>query len=190
MKRKAAISPAPVDQEASYPTKDWLVPASDSQGHGERISVRVPTGMAHLINVAIASGTFPWKQPAECIRWCIDRGLKEIQKQTKDPDFKSVHTTFNMFRRSASTQMEMLSCSRALTQLKGNLDELIREKAVPAAAKLLESVKADMREIEDPYWRGRYRDLVTEYGAIITGAPKDRRFTGRVVHDRDGGNGR
>src|SRR5688500_4034172 len=184
---KAPISPAPADQEAVYPTRDWEVPASDAQGHGERISVRVPTGMAHLINLAVAGGKYPWKQPAECIRWCIDRGLKEINKQAKDPDFKSVHTTFGVFRRAQATQMEMLYCSRYLVELKDVLEKLIKDGALHGAARLLEDVRADLKDVEDPVWKQKFRDVIQHYQQVIDRAPPDRRMGGRPEEERPTG---
>lgn len=159
-----SISPAPSDQEADTPLKPYFVPASDANGHSARLLLRVPPTLKNQLGSACTGDQFPWKDESAVGRWCLAAGLGMIARLTVNRDFKTVQAALDAWIAQAQTQMEMLHFKKVLTVLQSGVDELLAAGHLPAARKILESVKEKIDMIDDPFWRTTYQhDFVDRY---------------------------
>lgn len=87
--------------ELDFSSEEWVCPATDSKGHSQRETVRVPPVMHRAIEVLIASKQFPYKTPGDLIRHAVYRHL------------------FFCHRRAAQVPRHLLSvCEAVITQMR------------------------------------------------------------------------
>lgn len=161
-KKPREISTDPSDAEAQYPLNEFLVPVQDSHGHSARAITRMPPGMKQQINIILQTGIFPWETESDFIRWCVYRGLLQVEEKARNPEITSLQALMNSWVAACRYEMEQLHYAQVLDRISESARKLIDQGHWPRAQKLLEEVKENVDMIDEPYWNKRYRKLLEE----------------------------
>lgn len=158
--RRINISPAYA--EASAPLKEFLIPAQDAHGHTARVLVRVPPALKNAIAVILASGKYPFHTESDFARLAIYKCVQWINSLGDDPTLKGLSALLNAYIAGARVQQEHMQFTHTLEAVTRTIHELLAREAIPPARQIVQEVSARVDEIEDPYWRKRYREDIAE----------------------------
>jgi len=161
------ISVDPDDAESAYPLSEFTLPAQDSHGHTARIITRVPPNMKHQIQVLISKKLYPWETEADFTRWAVYEGLKKVTEHAKDPEVTSLFSLVETWVASARVQQEHLKLGQSLEHISATVSELMNKGAAPAARKIVKDISENIHRIDDPFWRRKYEEDISQRFAFL-----------------------
>lgn len=141
-------------EHTRHSTSTLLVPATDTQGHAEKVGTRIPPNMHRAVQTLVQSPDNPWETSQDFIRWAIWQGLQQAGASVNGLD-NTLGQVKAMVRIMAEKQ-EQANFSRVITSLTDAVRLHLSLDATEKAAELLLEVRLEAARISDHYWRERY----------------------------------
>jgi hypothetical protein len=151
---------------AGYDPAHFIVPASDTKGHGVRKDFRLSVSMAREIEVIVASKLFPFMDASDLLRWCVREGLARLNAMEEVP-----HSVFGQAEAAMEISRELVY-QKQYEAVFVQLDEAIQicrsRGALNEIRKLYARVQAKFQNMPEGFWRAYYLDeLARRYGPLV-----------------------
>lgn len=157
------------DQESQSNPHYFNVPHEDSKGHSYRIDTRIPPHMDYQLNVAVQSRRFPWKTRAEAYRWCIWRGVVELEGYMDDnAQYQTMYAQMAVLVDLYREQRAMLDFRDLVQDMSRVINDLLSRGAQGKARQLIRQTLHQIGQFTDSYWRKQYEQEVRQqFGYLI-----------------------
>lgn len=159
-KRKRVVSINPANAEAAFPLGTYLVPTGDPLGRSISMSVSMAPGVRRVISAILTKRLFGFQNEPDALRWCIDNGIKELEKRAKDPSVTAAASMLDAWTSTALQQLEYLHYLDVLDGLEKAIDRLAERGHLFKAEELTTTIWQNVDRCDDPYWRKVYRDTM------------------------------
>lgn len=157
IKTRRAAKP---NSEGKYDIADYCVPATDHQGHSNRIFCRVQPGMDHAIDKYVQGKQFPFGTRGDFMRWAIWRGLKELERLEPCPD--AMMCVAEIMIESARNAQFWTKFKTSLDTTENAVKLYISTNNDEEALKLVNRCKALAEKIEEPIWKQQYMEELSK----------------------------
>ncbi len=150
-----------------YDKDEFIIPASDSKGHGTLIGLRCMSGYLRTINEILASKKFPYKTVSDVLRHAIHvhvHWLKEIEPEIRTR-LGFVDAALELVR-VQQTHMEFLSMIKTVED---TVNKLAQDGMKAEAKKLVKSLLSKIEEDPvDDVWRRKFTtELKSRFGHLF-----------------------
>lgn len=151
-----------------YNPADFVIPASDHQGHSERVWCRIQPQHDRAISVIMKSGNFPFRTEGDFMRWAIVRAIAVCNQLEPMPGFIGAADAITEILRQEAYLQELTSM---FAKMETVINHHIATGANGEARKLLQTILGRIRAIEEPYWKRKCEDdLVKRFGHLLEGS--------------------
>lgn len=159
---RRGLSLHPDDYEDKIPASEFITPAADSKGHSAKLETHVPVGMAHEIDVHVASGSLPFKTRAELVRWTVYRGLEVLADLLRNKEVSNVRAQMNTLVAAARLQQDMMDFEVTVLKVRQTLKRLKEQGDRKQARKLLREIEEHVDKMDDEDWKEKYKRVLKE----------------------------
>lgn len=151
--------------DGGYNPADFVIPASDHQGHSERVWCRIQPQHDRAMSVVMKSGRFPFRTTGDCMRWCIVRGLSVLNALEPMPGFIGAADAITEILRQEAYLQELTSM---FAKMESVINAHVAAGAHGEARKLLTTILTRVRAIEEPYWKKKCEDdVIKRFGHLL-----------------------
>lgn len=153
--------------DGDYNPADFVIPASDHQGHSERIFCRIQPQHDRAISVIMKSKRFPFRTTGDLVRWAVVRGVKVLNRMEPAQSFIGMADAINETLRQEMYLQEFMQMFGTMTTV---IQTHISNGAEGEARKLLATVLGSVRKIEEEYWKGKCEtEIGNRFGYLLEG---------------------
>ena len=149
---------------------EFVIPASDNQGHSNRFWFRGNPQMAREVELMVTGTDFPYRTKGDLLRHAVHRHLKWLREQSRVTSVsQQVDLMINLMRDEELhadflTVFEMLSTRISQHVSNGSEGEAIR---------LVRMAQDHIGGMPDSYWKDRYlRELEVKFGHLVKSSRK------------------
>ena len=171
--------------DSKYNPADFIIAASDHQGHSERIYCRVQPQHARALSKVLGSKKFPFRTIGDIQRWCVIRGLKVLNRLEPAPGFMGMADAINEVLRQ---EMYMQEFNQMFSVMATVIQNHLNAGATGEARRLLSTVLKHIRNIQEDYWKHKAEDEVrSRFGHLLEAGGKtvSLRVMGQTDADQD-----
>lgn len=154
------ISARPTDAETTHPVGDYMIATADVRGRSVSLSTTMVPQTRRIASIILAQRLFGFKNEADIWRWCINHGLVALEKRSKNKEITTEMVLMNSLMAFASTELERMEWERNFKATEGTIDKLIDQGHLSRARLLCDHAWKTMNQVEEPYWRTRFRVMV------------------------------
>lgn len=160
------------DSESSTPDpasdRSYIIPGQDAKGHSERIWCRVMPGHRRALGMIVASQSFPFRTMGDVIRWCIDHGIRELDRRRDSGP--SVMRQVDVIMAVLQDEMYQQRFLEVFPVLQEAVSRHTAANAMGEARRLVASTKHQIEGMPEGYWRDRYlKELHAQFGHLLSG---------------------
>lgn len=157
--RRKRVSAKPSRSEAPFPLGDYMIPAADPLGRSVRLSVTASPNARRVCSTLLARNLFGFQTEEDVLRWCVNHGLMELSKRSKDREVISDVSAMNTVVRAAAIQLEYASYDNVFRGIAAAIDVLISDGHYAKAEELADLAWRELDKVGDPYWRPMFREM-------------------------------
>jgi hypothetical protein len=150
--------------------EEYFVSASDSKGHNERIQLRVqPRHMTALQRIKDEK-RFPFETISDIARWCIDKGIEELNQRRASATVGSVLVQARVISNFLREEKHAQDYEDALNEIRNTITRYRNSGARGEAVRVVARVKYDIEQMHEGYWRERHLEtLHREFSDLLDG---------------------
>lgn len=158
----------PLLQRGKYPPEAFLIPGQDQNGNSVRQWCRVVPLLDRAMDVLFASRKFPFKSKGDLMRWCIKRGVEELDMM--EPVTGSVLVQVEAMMSVLRDEELNHSFLTLFNTMTATIGMHIQAQAIGEARRVVTLMRNQIGKMEDGYWRKRYlTELDNKFGHLISG---------------------
>lgn len=158
--------------DGDYNPADFVIAASDHQGHSERIFCRVQPQHERAISVITKSGKFPFKTNGDLIRWAVVRGIKVLDRLDPMPGFLGAADAITEILRQEAYLQEFTTM---FTTMERVMAVHVAAGAKGEARKLLQMILGKVRAIDEPHWKEKCeKEVMQRFGHLLEGGGRGK----------------
>jgi secreted Zn-dependent insulinase-like peptidase len=147
--------------------KEFMIEASDLKGHNVRLSVRVPPGMAKQGDIVVQSKKFPYNSLSDLLRHAYRRHLMYLQTLAPVKSILHEIDIINDILLQEKFNQAFMSVFENMAHM---VDMFLGRNEKGEAVRLIRTVQDKVEEMDDGYWKERYRkEIDNRWGHIISG---------------------
>lgn len=151
--------------DGDYNPADFIIPASDHQGHSERLYFRAQPQHERALSVIMKSRKFPFRTSGDMLRWSFVRGLKVLNHLDPMPGFLGAADAIGEILKQEIYLQEFM-------HLFGTMEKVIQSHIAAGAGgearRLLSVVLAQLEKIDEPYWKKKAQKEVRQrFGHLL-----------------------
>lgn len=158
-RRRRKVSIRPSRSGAAHPISEYMKPPTDPLGRSISLSFSVIPDARRVANVIVGKGIFPFANEHDVWRWCVDAGLRELERRAQDADVTSAVSTLSTLMKSAATELSFAYFERIFVALVGSVRRLLKDGNVAKAESLAEEIWRLSDRIDDPEWQEKFRNM-------------------------------
>lgn len=159
--------------DGDYNPADFIIPASDHQGHSERVFCRIQPQHERAMSVIMKSRRFPFRTTGDLMRWSIVRGLKVLNRMEPMPGFIGMADAINETLRQEMYIQEFMQMFGTMTTV---VQTHIAAGADGEARKLITTILQSVRKIDEPYWKKKCEEEIgNRFGHLLEGEGRGRK---------------
>lgn len=153
--------------DGDYNPADFIIPASDHQGHSERVFCRVQPQHDRAMSEIMKKRHFPFRTQGDLMRWCIVRGLKVLNRLDPMPGFIGMADAINDVLRQEMYLQEFVEMFNKMASV---VQTHINNGAEGEARKLIAVILGHVRKIDEEYWRKKCEgEIGNRFGHLLEG---------------------
>lgn len=158
-----------IDQiDGDYNPADFVIPASDHQGHSERAYCRLQPQHHRAMGVIVGQRKFPFRTDGDLMRWAIVRGLKVLNMLEPMPGFMGAADAITEILKQ---EMYLQELTAMFAKMESVMAVHIANGAHGEARKLLTTILTQVRAIDEPYWKRKCEDdVMKRFGHLLEGS--------------------
>lgn len=154
--------------------RDFVVPGQDSKGHSHRVQCRVMPAHYRALSMIYTSKKFPFRTMGDVVRWCIDKGIRELGTIVKTEKIESVIS-------QADTIKDILAEEAYQHEFMATFDSLAKtvslhtaSQAVGEARRVVAIIRQRIEKMPEGYWRTRHLDeMKRQFGHLLDSGSVD-----------------
>lgn len=168
-------TPRPVDEPSAveragnkggYDPAHFIVPASDTKGHGVRRDFRLSVSMDREVDVIVNSKLFPFSDRSDLFRWCIKEGLARLNDMDEIPN-----SVWGQAEAAIEITRELVHQKQyegTFLQLEEAIQGYRSVGAFTEIRKMYARVQANFQNMPEGFWRTHYLgELARRYGPLV-----------------------
>lgn len=167
------------DHDEDAAKERFFHPASDDQGHNERLFFRVPPGVARDLTSLIQSRDYPYQTASSCLRHALIRHLDWLSNPNSDASNYRRHGKWRTNLHAIMAIEEILEAEAAEASFMSIFQKLgetiathMSRGSVDMARDVALRVYAQVAQMPVGPWKERYmREIVQRFGGLIDGKP-------------------
>lgn len=150
-----------------YKYEDFIIPASDSKGHSDRLTFRCKGGYLRKASEFIHTRKFPYKTPSDLFRHALYRHLQWLA--FLEPTIKTHLGVLEATVEIAKTQQILLQFKNTIEEVRETVEQLESVGMRGQARKLIFQIKKMIdAETSDDAWKEKLKEeLETRYGHLL-----------------------
>lgn len=149
-----------------YRPEDFIVPGQDSNGNSARVYCRVVPLIERAIDVIMGSRKFPFKSEGDLIRWCVKRGVEELDGM--EPMVGSVMAQVDAMMSILRDEELNHTFLTVFDRMVQTIGMHVQAQATGEARRVAYAMREQILKMEEGYWRDRYiRELDTKFGYLL-----------------------
>jgi len=158
--------------EAHRPRKrgerEFIVPGQDANGHSHRVQCRVMPAHYRALSIIYTSKKFPFRTLGDIVRWCIDRGIRELGTIAKTSEIESVLAQVDVIREILAEESHQQEFLATFDQMARTVSQHTAADAVGEARRVVALIRNQIGKMPEGYWRTRYLDELTRrFGHLL-----------------------
>lgn len=164
---KGSLREVTGEGEPKYKYEDFIVPASDTKGHSDRLTFRCKGGHLRKASEFIHTRKFPYKTPSDLFRHALYRHLQWLA--FLEPTIKTHLGIMEATVEIARTQQILLQFKNTIEEVRETVEQLESVGMRGQARKLIFDIKKMIdAETSDDVWREKLEEeLQTRYGHLL-----------------------
>lgn len=152
--------------------RDFVIPASDAQGHSTKVGFRCNNAYVRRINIFISSKKFPYKTPSDLLRHALDRHLKYLSQL--EPEIGVEMASIEVVNEIINAKQERIDFGKSFEKLSLTVQDLLSRGAQGEAKRLVLEVSGKVERMDEGYWRDWYsQEIKNRFGYLLEGAKGD-----------------
>ena len=152
--------------------KDFVIPASDAQGHSTKVGFRCNNAYVRRSNIFISSKKFPYKTPSDLLRHAFHLHLEYLSKL--EPEIPVDMASIEAVNTIINAEQERIDFGKSFTKLNLTVQDLLSREAQDEAKRLVLEVSGQVARMEEGYWRDWYsQEIKNRFGYLLKGAKGD-----------------
>jgi hypothetical protein len=156
------------------PDAQYFAPGRDAGGATERLFIRLAPRYRDWIASYANDARFPFKGMNHLVRWCVDQGLRKLDRIRPTP---TLSTQIAALQNLLYEEQIAADFALVMQQTEGRIDAYVRDGAKGEACRLIQTLGAQIREMPDGYWKGKYKRAIRErWGELVRCAGVDLDF--------------
>lgn len=145
---------------------EFIVPASDTKGHSERLWLRLQPGHRRMLDSILTSRFFPYKTTGDVARHAIARHLKWLEGVAPFPSVVGQVEAIMEIMREEQFQHEF---GQVLLRLEENVAGCMAKGQKKRAEALVMRVLGGVEGMPDGSWKDAYRaEIKGKFGHMLT----------------------
>lgn len=151
-----------------YKPEDFIVPGQDNNGNSIRQFCRVIPLLDRAVDMLFFSRRFPFRAKGDLIRWCIKRGVDELNGM--EPVAGSVIIQAEVMMRILNDEELNHAFLTVFHTMSHTVGLHIQSNAIGEARRVVSMMQAQIEKMEEGFWRTRYlRELKERHGHLLDG---------------------
>lgn len=147
--------------------KEFLIEASDLRGHNVRLSFRAPPGMAKQGDIMVQSKKFPYNSLSDLLRHAYRRHLEYLKNLAPVKSILHEVDIINDILLQEKFNQAFMSVFENMAHM---VDMFLGRNEKGEAVRLIRTVQDKVEEMDDGYWKERYRkEIDNRWGHIVQG---------------------
>lgn len=173
-------------RQSRNPDEEYYVSASDSRGHNAPLQFRVqPRHMSALMKIQ-EEGKFPFESLSEVARWCVDKGIEELNRRRPSAAVGSMLQQARVINNFLREEKLMQDYEESFNAIRDTVQKYLALGATKQARRVIARTKHDIEMMPEGYWRDKFHEtIVREFGHLLT----DERGTEVASFVEDEGDG-
>jgi hypothetical protein len=160
----------PFQGRRTYSDRDFIVPGQDAKGHSHRVQCRVMPAHFRGCNIIVGSKKYPFRTLGDMVRWCIDRGIRELGVIGRIGQVESVIGQADTIAEILRDEQYYQDFAGVFDALSSTVNRHLAAQAAGEARRVVAMVKAQLDKMPEGYWRDKYMDeLRKQFGHLIDG---------------------
>lgn len=149
---------------------EYVIPASDTQGHSARHYCRTIPQMARQVEQIVASRTFPYRTKGDLIRHAIHRHVRWLLGQKPVVTVSGQVDTILEIMRDEEMNADFVMVFDKLGQ---RISTYLSSGANGEAVRLVRMIQENIKAMPEGFWRDRYEKQIRErYGHLLKNQAK------------------
>lgn len=152
-----------------YLPESFIIPGQDQNGNSIRLWCRVVPMLDRAMDVIFASRKFPFKAKGDLMRWCIKRGVEQLEEMepVQGSVMAQVEAMMSILR-DEELNHSFLTLFQTMT---ATIGMHVQAQAIGEARRVIAIMKGQIQKMQDGYWRQRYlRELEEKFGHLMKGS--------------------
>lgn len=161
--------------EIALPTiseaRQYLIPGQDGKGHAQRIYCRVMPAHYRALSALERSKAFGFRTMGDVMRWCVDFGIRELNRRQHVPQVSSAIAQADLIREVLAEETYYLDFPQVFETLQAVVNKQQASGAgKEQAIRLVAMVRHRIEQMGEQYWREKYHtELMRLYGHLLEG---------------------
>ncbi len=146
--------------------KDFVIPASDHQGHSVKQGFRCNQAYVRRISVVINSKKFPYKTPSDLLRHALDRHLKHLSQL--EPEIPVDMASIEVVNEIINAAQERIDFGKSFDKLSLTVQDLLVRAPKGEAKRLILEVLRKVDRMEPGPWKDWYQqEIKRRFGHLL-----------------------
>lgn len=154
--RKASIKPA--EAEVSFPIGDFLIRPTDALGRHVIINVQVAPQVRRASSKLVAKNEFGFETEQDAMRWALTHGFEELARRSENKEITGDVEEMVAQNRLIKEELEKMYYLQAIETQEYGIRAMVAGGHANRAMQIAEMLWQKHDKIENPYWRGVYRE--------------------------------
>lgn len=150
-----------------FDPNEFVVPASDSQGHSGRLTMRMAPGYLRELDLIMSARVFPYGSRGDIMRHALKRHLRFLRSMAPFPSVQAQVFAIEEIVREEEFYQQFASIFDSLNSA---VSRAISQGEAKRATSLVARVKSKINDMPEGPWRDKYqKELESRFGHIISG---------------------
>lgn len=169
-------------QDKKYKEEDFVIPASDTKGHAERIYFRIQPGEMRNLKSILASKKFPFRTLGDMGRLGTHMLIEMLLKMEKIASVSGQVDAVIRIVRDEEYHQEFV---QTFEEISKTVNRYVSGGETRRARKVLAEIRGTIQDMPDGYWKGKYeKEIENKYGHLLN---KSTEITHEAVEDEGEG---
>ena len=148
--------------------REYIIPGQDSHGHSQRVYCKVMPAHHRALSILKDNKTFGFRSIGDVFRWCLVRGIEELNLRAKSP---AVHSAMHQAEAIAQVLIDQ-AYYQDYAKIFEAMSEVIQKHSAKGetgqAARLVGQIRSHIEGMQEPFWRELWMtELQNRFGSYL-----------------------
>ena len=148
--------------------REYIVPGQDTHGHSVRIWCKVMPAHHRALMMMKEHKTFGFRTVGDILRWCVVRGVEELNGRAKLPKVRSAMHQADAIMKTLLDQAYYQDYAKVFEAMTDVIQKHASRGENGMVARLVGQIKAHIEEMDEPFWRDLWMtELQSRFGRYL-----------------------